>query len=147
MAETLITTDECAWKDISVQMLGRKFTGLKSFSMKISREKEHVYASGGDPVDITEGNTKYEGSLKMLKYELDALNDAAKLAGYTDITAVPHALIVINVQFKKNLASAIRSHAAIGVGFTESEITMEQGGKMTEVTLPFICMKIEDVKK
>jgi len=115
--------------------------------MKISREKEHVYASGSDPVDITEGNTKYEGSLKMLKYELDALNDAAKLAGYTDITAVPHALIVINVQFKKNLASSIRSHAAIGVAFTEAEITMEQGGKMTEVSLPFICMKIEDVKK
>jgi hypothetical protein len=147
MAETLITTDECAWKDVSVQMLGRKFTGLRGFSLKESTEKEHIFASSGDPIDIVEGNTKPEGSLKMLKYEFDALNDAAKLAGFRNIAKVPHALIVINVQFKKTLASSIRSYAAIGVAFMDWEISMEQGGKFTEVTLPFICMKIEDVKK
>jgi len=147
MAETAITTSECAWSAVSVQVLGRKLTGLRGFSNKKSVEKEPLYASGPDPVDITTGNKKYEGNLKLLKYELDLMNDAAQAAGYEDITEVPHTLISIVTQYKKNETDPIRTISAMGVAFMEMDEAMEQNAKMTEVTLNWIAMKIVHTKR
>ena len=146
MAETVLTTSECSWSQVSMNVLGRKFVGLKGFELKKSVEKEHVYAGGNEPVDITEGNRKYDGNLKLLKYEVDFLNDAALAAGYADITEVPHTLIAITVQFKKGLGTPIRTLTVPGVAFTEMGFQMEQGAKFTEVTLPFIAMGLKALK-
>jgi len=147
MAETIIRTSECAWSHVSMQFLGRKLTGLRSFELKKTTEKEHIYGSGSDPVDILSGNNKYEGSVKVLKYEVDMFNDAALAAGYSDITEVPHTLIAIDVQFKKSATDKIRHISVPGVAITELAISMEQGAKMTEVTLPFLAMKILHLSK
>lgn len=135
-------TKDCAWSQITLTLLGRKITGLRGFEVKKSIEKEHVYASGNEPVDIQEGNKKYEGNLKILKYEVDLLNDAALVAGFADVTEVPHTLISCTVEFKKNLVDKIRIISVPGVAFTELSIAMEQNAKMTEVTLPFLAMRI-----
>ena len=142
MAETAISTNECAWSNISMQCLGRKFTGLKGFELKKSIEKEHVYASGDEPADILTGNKKYEGNIKLLKYEVDSLNDAALIAGYADILEVPHLLVTITVQYKKSATSRIRTVTMVGVSFTDLTFAMEQNAKMSEVTLPFLAMKM-----
>jgi hypothetical protein len=135
-------TKECAWSNITLTILGRKLTGLRGFEVKKTVEKEHVYASSDEPVDIQSGNKKYEGSFKMLKYELDMMNDAAQVAGYSDVTEVPHTLITANIEFKKNLADKIRIISVPGVAFTELTVAMEQNAKMTEVTLPYLAMRI-----
>lgn len=147
MAETIISTSECAWKDVSIQILGTKLTGLRGFTLKTSSEKEHVFASGDDPVDIVKGNNKYEGSLKLLKYEYDKILDAVQAAGYARLTDVPHPLVTIDVQYKKALTSVTRLIAVLGVAFTDVEVAMEQGAKMTEISLPFLCMRIIETKK
>lgn len=140
-------TQDCAWSNIKLTLLGRTLTGLRGFETKKTIEKEHVYASGDEPVDIQSGNKKYEGSLKLLKFEVDLLNDAALIAGFADITEVPHTLITATIEFKKELIGTIRTIAVLGISFTELPTAMEQGAKMNEVTLPFIAMRVQHLSK
>jgi hypothetical protein len=142
MAETILSTSECTWSQTSLQLLDRKTTGLRGFEVKLDIEKEHVYASGSKPVDIQDGNEKPEGSFKMLKYELDLLNDAAQVAGYANIAKVPHTLISAVIQYKKGPGSPIRIITIVGISFTSLGISMEQNAKYTEVTLPWIAMDV-----
>lgn len=135
------TTEECAWAQTSVKVLGRTISGLRGFSFKKGVEKEHLYAAGAEPIDIQSGNVKPEGSLKVLKFELDLMNDAAQAAGYSDITEVPHSLISVTCKFKKTATSDLRTIESSGVAFTDTEVAMEQNAKMTEVSLPFLAMK------
>jgi len=141
------STKDCAWSNVSMTILSRKLTGLRGFEFKKSVEKEHVYAAGDEPVDIQSGNKKYDGNLKVLKYEADMMNEAALLAGFSDITEVPHTLITITVEFKKLPTDKTRIIVVPGVAFTELAIAMEQNAKMTEVTLPFLAMRIQHLSK
>ena len=136
------TTNECAWKQISVTMLGRTFVGIRGFEFKKTTEKELIYGAGDTPIDMQSGNQKFEGHLKLLKYEVDLMNDAAVAAGYGDIVDVPHEAILISVTFKKTPLAPIRQLTMSFVGFTEMGIGMDQGAKMTEVTLPYIAMQM-----
>lgn len=135
------STKECAWKSVEVKMLGRTFVGIKGFEFSKSIEKEYLYGAGSEPIDIQEGNRAYPGHLKLLKYEVDMLNEAAAKAGYEDITEVPHEAIAITCNFKKNAGDPTKTITAMGVAFSENKIGMEQGGKFSEVTLPFLSMK------
>jgi hypothetical protein len=135
-------TKDCSWSVITITLLGRKITGLRGFSVKKTVEKEHVYASGDEPVDIQSGNKKYEGDYKMLKYEVDMLNDAAQAAGYVDITEVPHELITSTIEYKKNAVDKIRTTSVLGISFTELSEGMEQNSKMHEISLPYLAMRV-----
>jgi hypothetical protein len=137
----MFNTSECAWSHTSVKLLGRTISGLRGFSFKKGIEKEHLYAAGSEPIDIQSGNKKPEGSLKMLKYEFDLLNDAAQAAGYDDILEVPHEAITVTCAFKKRSTDVIRIIEAQGVAFTEYEAALEQNAKLTEVNLPFLAIK------
>jgi hypothetical protein len=137
----MFDTLECSWSKVSVKLLGRTLTGLRGFSFKKGIEKEHLYAAGSDPIDIQSGNKKPEGSLKVLKYEFDMMNDAAQAAGYDDILEVPHSAVVITCAYKKNPNDPIRIIEAQGVAFSEYDVNMEQNGKMTEISLPFLAIK------
>ena len=136
------TTKECAWAQTGIKLLGRTISGLRGFEFKKAVEKEHIYAAGDDPIDIQSGNRKPDGSLDVLKYELDLLNDAAQAAGFTDITEVPHEAVVITCSYKKALTDPMRIVEAFGVSFTDISVGMKQNAKMTEVALPFLAMKI-----
>ncbi len=138
-----ITSSECAWSSFEVKILGRVIKGLRGFSVKKTVEKEHLYGAGDEPMDIMSGNKKYEGSLKVLGFEADAMNKAATVAQFGDITEVPHELIVITIAYKKRITDPVRTYTATGVAFTESGLEMEQNAKHREVTLPFIAMNID----
>lgn len=137
------STKECAWAHVSVTLLGRTIVGLRGFEFKKTVEKEHLYGAGDLPIDIQSGNQKFEGNLKLLKFEVDLLNDAASVANYDDILDVPHNQIVITCNYKKKDTDAPRTIIVTGVAFNELTTTMEQNAKMTEVTLPFLAMNIE----
>jgi hypothetical protein len=139
------STKECAWSQTTVTLLGRKLVGIRGFEYKKSVEKEVIYGAGQHGIDITEGNIKVEGSIKLLKYELDLLNDAAQKANYNDITEVPHVAILATVDYKKDATSKMQTDSIIGMSFTEMPKGMEQGAKMMEVTLPFIALKVKPV--
>lgn len=136
------STNECAFKQVSIVCLGRKFVGIQGFEYKKNVEKELIYGAGGKPIDINEGNERIEGSLKLLKYEVDMLNDAARKANYTDITSVPHQAISIVFTYQKNALSPVRTSSLIGVAITEMPFGLDQGAKNMQVTLPFIAMDL-----
>ncbi|EKT3967127.1 hypothetical protein NTJ12_002208 [Flavobacterium psychrophilum] len=143
MANINITTSECAWSHFEVKVLGRVIKGLRGFSFKKTIEKDQLYGSGGDPLDITEGNKKYEGNIKLLGFEVDAINKAAALAGFGDLTEVPHEAIVITCSFKRRPTDGQKTYTASGVAFTENGVDLEQNAKHREITLPFIAMNID----
>lgn len=140
-------TKDCAWSNVTITLLGRKIVGLRGFSAKKTVEKEHVYASGDEPMDIQSGNKKYEGSYKVLKYELDLLNKAAQDAGFADITEVPHTAITSTIEYKKTITSSNEVLNVLGIAFTEVDYKGEQNAKMMEVDLPFLAMRIIPVSK
>jgi hypothetical protein len=137
------STKECAWAHVSVTLLGRTIVGLRGFEFKKTVEKEHLYAAGDRPIDIQSGQQKFEGNLKLLKFEVDMLNDAADNAQYNDILEVPHDLITITCDYKKRDSDPTRTITVSGVAFNELTLNMEQNAKMTEVTLPFLAMDIK----
>lgn len=137
-----LSSKDCAWSHVSLTVLSRRLTGLRGFEVKKTVEKEHLYASGDEPVDIQPGNKAYTGSFKVLKYEVDLMNDAAQLAGFADITEVPHELITGTIQYKKQLSDKIRTISIIGVAVTELSVGMEQNSKQSEVTLPWLAMRV-----
>ena len=143
MANVNITSKECAWSKFEVKLLGRTIKGLRGFSFKKTVEKEHLYAAGSQPIDIMDGNVKYEGSIEILGFELDALNKAAQVAQYSDITEVPHEAIVITCSYKKRLTDPIKTYTATGVAFTEAGSELEQNAKYREISLPFLAMNID----
>ncbi|HML58658.1 MAG TPA: hypothetical protein PKA85_09845, partial [Ferruginibacter sp.] len=74
------STKECAWAQTSIKLLGRTIIGIRGFEFQKDFEKEYVYGAGADPIDINNGNKGYPGSLTLLKFEVDQLNDAAVAA-------------------------------------------------------------------
>lgn len=140
-----IRTSECAWAQIEVKILGRVIRGLRGFEFKKAQEKEHLYGAGANPLDIQSGNISYTGNLKLLGFEKDALNRAARDAGYADIVDVPHELIVITCKFQKSKLDTKVFVTATGVAFQEVGDAMEQNAKMREVTLPFLAMSVDAI--
>lgn len=143
MPNVNITSDECAWARFEVQILGRTIKGIRAFGYKKEVEKELLMAGGDEAIDIMSGNKKGSGSIKVLGFEADAMNAAARLAGYEDITDVPHELIVITCSYKKRLTDSIKTYVASGVGFTEAGVDMEQNAKFREITLPYLAMNVQ----
>lgn len=137
-----LNTKECAWSQTKVTLLGHTFVGIRGFEYKKATAKEAIYGAGKKPIDIQEGNESFDGNLKLLKYEVDKLNDAAFAAGYGDILGVPHHLVTISVSYKRHATDPMRTAQVIGVAFTELPISMEQGATMTEVTIPWVAMDV-----
>lgn len=135
------STKECAWAQTSLKILGATMVGIRGFSFEKNIEKEYLHAAGDNPIDIQSGNKTYPGSLKLLKFEVDKMNDAAIAAGYEDITEVPHEAVVITCVFKKKATDQARTITASGVAFTSLKNELEQNAKMSEISLPFLSMK------
>ncbi len=143
MSNINITTSECAWSHFEVKVLGRTIKGLRGFSFKKTIEKEHLYGSGDEPLDIMGGNKKYEGNIKLLGFEVDAMNKAAGIAQFGDLTEIPHEAIVITCSYKRRITDTVKTYTATGVAFTENAVDLEQNAKHREITLPFIAMNID----
>lgn len=137
-----ITSSECAWAHFEIKILSRTIKGLRGFGFKKEVEKEHLYGAGDEAIDIQTGNKKGSGSIKVLGFEADAMNKAARLAGFEDITEVPHEAIVITCSYRKRLIDPISTYIASGVAFTESGVDMEQNAKHREITLPYLAMNV-----
>ena len=137
------STKECAWAQTSLKLLGATITGIRGFEFKKTIEKELIFAAGDEAIDITSGNKSVSGSITLLKYEFDKLNDAAQLAGYDDISEVPHTAILLTCAFKLNETAPVRVlETPLGAAFMDLTVAMQQNAKMTEVPLPFIAQKL-----
>jgi hypothetical protein len=136
---------EFEFADIKVSVLGAELSGLRGLTYKKSQEKELVYAAGNQPKSVQRGNKKYEGSLMLLKSDLDVLNIAARAAGFEDISDVAGADIQITCVYQPSNDSnnVLAVDTLINVEFTDFEDGMKQGDKFKEITLPFIFLRLK----
>lgn len=141
----MFDSQECTWSDISVKLFDATLKGLRGVRYKKEVEKEHLYAAGNEPVGIQSGNNKYDGSLKLLKNEVSRMNQAARAAGYKDISEVPAQLVVVTVNYKEAFNRPTQTDILRGVAFTGYEKGMDQGGKFMEIELPFLFMGLTEL--
>ncbi|TAN18828.1 MAG: hypothetical protein EPN37_04510 [Chitinophagaceae bacterium] len=130
---------EASWSAIKVVIAGREVTGIRGVKYKISQEKEQLFGAGDEPIGIQRGNRTYEGELKLLKYELDLLTDAAHAAGARDIMDI-RLDVIITYQWGSN---PLRTDALLGVEFKEAEKGMDQNAKFMEITIPVLFMRLQ----
>lgn len=132
-------TKECEWSDLDIFLNGTKITKVRALKYKKTREQEHLFAAGADPISIQKGNKTYTGELRVLKGALDDMNRASKAAGGEDITDVTW---TIGASYKEKGNRLVQFDTLQGVEFGEFEKGMEQNAKFSEITLPFLYLKL-----
>lgn len=132
-------SNQYAWVDIQVVMLGRPIAGLTSFKYKVSRTKTNIYAKGDKPFARTRGNKEYEGEIGILQSELEAIQEG--LPKGQDITDIPPFDIIYS--YAPVLGGKITTDIAKGVEFTELEKGMGQNAPNMELVLPIIMGDVE----
>lgn len=132
---------ESEWNDFEVSIDGVKIKGLRGLTYKETDEDEPLHGQGRNPIGIQTGNTTYEGELKALKNEVDAMNVAALAAGYGSIKDVPNLIIVAT--YKPKRQRSLRTDTFMGVKISELPQGWEQGSKFMEIALPFKFLEIK----
>lgn len=140
MTKDTFNTDEYAWKDIEVVLLGRVINRLLEVKYKTSQEQKEFYGRGNEPLGINSGNKKYAGSVKIGQSELKAMSDnAKKIDPDFDPTDFPY--VDINVAYASG--ALIERDVIKGVKFTEFEKALKQGDTEMEIDIPFIALGIK----
>ncbi|WP_121812794.1 hypothetical protein [Mucilaginibacter kameinonensis] len=140
-----VNSQELEWKHAQLAVLGVTIRGLRGFKYKKSTDSEHLHAAGDEAVGIQSGNKKVDGSIKLLKSEIDRLNTAAREAGYDDFGDVPYQLVVATFNYKVAFGRKQETDIISGIKFTEWEKAMEQGAKMMEVDVPFLALGVKSL--
>ena len=131
-------SNQYSWVDIEIFMGGKKVAGVREIKYKESIETEAIYGSGNQPLSIGAGNKSYEGEIKLLQSEAEALQ-ASTGSSILDIDGLD---IVVSYAPKKGgiLVTDVVQRAR----FTEIEKGMAQGDKFMEVSLPFVALGIKN---
>jgi hypothetical protein len=138
----LFSSDEYAWKDMSVVVAGRKVTGIQGVKYKPATEKEYVFGAGNKPRAVATGNKTFEGEITLLQNEVERLNLAAQDAlsdPLSDLTDLPGVDIVITY----NQGQRVRTDMLLGVHFQDFEMGMEQNDKFMTITIPFMALDVK----
>ena len=134
---SVINSEEFAWADAQVVLLGKTIEGIVAFRYKKSQSKELRYGRGNQPIGFKRGNHAYEGSITIHKSELDALK-AASPDG--DINRLKNFDIVFAYTTEDG---AFNSDIAKFAEFTETEEALKQGDGNGEYELPFVALRIQ----
>lgn len=132
---------EQSWKELKIYIDGVYVVGARGVRDKTTSDDEHLFAAGDKPISIQSGNQKPDGDLMLLKSEVDKLNDGARAAGYNNLTEVRGIDIVCT--YAPAGITKLRTRTYKFVKFTEYEMSLKQGDKFMEITLPFLCLDIE----
>lgn len=132
-------TNEYAWIDLKVVMLGREIGGLRGIEYKVKHQMEALYASGRKGRAIQRGKKEYEGTITLLQSELIALDRAAQEKGHEDITDVSFDVIVSYLPEN----GIITTDKIVGVAITEIPRAMKLDDLQMEIALPFIALDVE----
>ena len=132
----MFDTREYEWADVTVVMAGRDVTGIRGVSYTASQEKEALYAKGNKPHGIQRGNKSYEGSIRILQSELDALSAAAS----GDVLDVSFNILVSYGNPSKG--DVIKTDLLSGVEITSVPKGLNQNDKFMEIELPLVMLDV-----
>lgn len=134
----VFNSNEYAWVDIKVVLLGREVVGLRGIEYKVKRQKEALYAAGKKARGIQKGKKEYDGTLTILQSEIIALDRAAQEKGYEDITDIDFDIIVSYLPE----SGVITTDKVTGASITEIPRGMKEGDLQMELALPFIALDV-----
>ena len=139
MARTVFNTNEYAWVDVKVALLGREVIGLRGIEYKVKRQKEALFAAGKRARGIQKGKKEYEGTITLLQSEMIALDRAAQEKGYEDITDIDFDVIVSYVPE----TGVVTTDKVVNVSITEIPKGLKVDDLQMEIALPFIALDVE----
>lgn len=134
-----INGQEYAWEDVQIVMLGRPVIGVVEISYKTAREKKNIMGRGSRPVARGRGPKNYEGKIKLLQSELEALQRGLKKG--TDPTDIRPFQIV--VAYAPVEGGVITTDLLDDVEFLELEKTIKTEDLNMEIELPLIIGEVK----
>lgn len=126
--------------DLTLALGGRDLTSFRGLKYSSKQEKEPVYGKGNQPQHIQKGNISHEGEITCLQSELETL----RAAGGGSILGLR--LDGVACYGNPSNGDVLIVDKLRGIEFTEDAKELKQGDKFMEVTLPFICLRIENQK-
>jgi hypothetical protein len=130
---------EYSWADIKVVLLGREVTGIRAVEYKTKHQKELLYAAGRKARSVQWGKKEHEGTITVLQSELIALDNAAKMKGWDDVTDMDFDIIVSYI----SSSGIVSTDKILQASITEIPKSFKEGDLFLEVALPFIALHIE----
>lgn len=130
---------EYTWADIVVVLLGRVVTGIRGIEYKTKHQKELLYAAGRKARSVQWGKKEHEGTITLLQSEVIALDNAAKMQGWDDISDMDFDIIVSYLP----KSGIISTDKILQASITEIPKSFKEGDLYLEVALPFIACDIE----
>lgn len=127
---------EYEWADLTLILANNDIVTIRAVKYKESIEREPLYAKGRQPHSIQSGNQSYEGEITLLQSGYEQLVRAGR--GSVLSLAVDGLFAYGN----PSLGDALVTKRASGIRFTEAENAFQQNDKFMEVTLPFVCLNI-----
>ena len=119
-------------------MLGRFITGLQGVRYSAKQDKGYVYGVGNEPRAIQHGNRTYDGYLRLLQSELEALVTSAPnkdlLSLQFDISVSYH---------PKDANSRIVTDVLKYCEFREVPKQLNQNDTLMEVELPILFLGLQ----
>lgn len=132
-------TNEFAWKDISINILGITISGVTNVKYSTEKGKEYLYGKGDDPLAVQHTNKGYPGEITLFQSVIEALEDAAKKVNPNfDVTDVDFDIIVAY-----GVGITTRTDIIKGASIEKYEKGMAQGDPNMEVTLTFKAIGIQ----
>lgn len=129
---------EYGWQSVNFHFLGRPVAGVLDVNYGVKREKKNIMATGSKPIARARGAKSYEGKIKVLQSELQALQRAANnTSPGSDLTDI--AMFDIQVCYVPDpLNGVIITDTLLDCEFTEVMKGMKVGDLNMEVELPLI---------
>ena len=134
----MFASREYEWSDVTVVMAGRDVTGIRGVSYTSSQEKEALYAKGNKPHGVQRGNKSYEGAIRLLQSEYDALNAAA---GGDALNASFNIIVAYGNPTKGDV---IKTDLLMGCEITSKPKSLNQNDKFMEIELPLIMLDVKE---
>lgn len=136
---TFFDSKDVEWNDLTVLVGGSRLTKLRGVKYGVKTTKTHLYAEGDDPISIQSGNREPQGTIKVLKGAIDAMNEAAVKAGGRDITDLVFDIVIV---WKPQGTRPLQTDKLVGCQVSDFEKGIDQGGDKVEVDLPFLFMQL-----
>ena len=129
---------EYEFADITLVLSGGDVVALREIQYTEKQEKELVYAKGNQPHSIQKGNFAYEGTLKVLQSDYEAIVEQGK-GSVLNIEAD-----ILCAYGNPANGDVIVTDRISKLQFTEAKKGMKQNDKFMEVELPFIFLRLQN---
>lgn len=142
MIPPLINGTRHSWGQIALVLFGRPVIGITEINYTQTKEKEDFFGAGTSPVHRGQGQKKATASIKLYKYEVDAIMAAAKAAAGINADLTDIAPFDIAVTYTPVGSDLVKTDVIKNCEFTEQSVATKAGDRMIEVNLPLITSHI-----